>query len=248
MKTGAPRPPRMWGWIAFLGGSAAILLWMSRDQPFPEVGARWGWLMLCVAGVLAMGMSSPRATHPGLPALLSTGIGGLATVLGVRHMAVRKDDVLTAPFASLWLAAGVVSMLSEGWMGYGRLEQIAGFVLATFVVLLAVFLLWKGLIIGVQGITWSQAALRQLERGLLEGDRGSVAMFEKSWAVEESWLDAMSHAALVRIHAHRGDAEAEAAHAERLERLGGMDAVDEAWVLRVDACLRALRPVKDEPE
>ena len=79
-------------------------------------------------------------------------------------------------------------------------------------ILLEVFLFWKGLIIGIQGISWSQAALRQLDRGLIDGERGAIAMFEKSWSVDDSWLDAMSHVALVRIHESQGNQTEAARH------------------------------------
>ena len=102
------------------------------------------------------------------------------------------------------------------------------------------FLFWKGLIIGVQGISWSQAALRQLDRGLIEGERGAISMFEKSWNVDESWLDAMSHAALVRIHNSQGNSRAASKHAELLERLGGEDSVEAEWLAKIDSCIKRL--------
>ena len=236
----------MWEWVAFLGGSAAVLLWMSRAQPFPEIGARWAWWMLAFAGLLAISVTSPREMNPSLPPMLAVGFGGLGTVVGVHHASVRRTDDIVAPFASLWLAVGTISLLGSSWAEFNRSEQLFGFGLATLVVLLTVFLLWKGLIIGVQGITWSQAALRQLERGLIDGERGAIAMFEKSWNVDESWLDAMSHAALVRIHERRGEVKAAAKHADLLSRLGGEEAVDPAWISRVDSCLRGLRaPIRE---
>jgi hypothetical protein len=238
----------MWTWVAFLGGSAVLLLWMSRAQPFPEIGTRWGWSMLFFAGILAITTQSPRDPNPDLPALLATSLGGLGVVVGIRHASVFKRDVLVAPFAGMWLAAGTVSLLAGAWPEFGQSEQIFGFGLATLVVMLEVFLFWKGLIIGVQGITWSQAALRQLERGLIMGERGAISMFDKSWSVEESWLDAMSHAALLRLHELNGDVKAAAHHAERLERLGGEEAVDSAWIRRVEACLRRLHHPNAESE
>ena len=229
----------MLGWIAFLGGTSAMLLWMSRAQPFPEIGSRWAWLMLGLTGILAIAMNSPRSMNPNLPAIVAGGIGGLGVVVGAMHDR-RKQDVILAPFAGFWFVAATVSALAEGWTAYNQTEQWVGFILATIVILLEVFLFWKGLIIGVQGISWSQAALRQLDRGLIEGERGAVSMFEKSWNVDESWLDAMSHAALVRIHNSQGNSRAASKHAELLERLGGEDSVEAEWLAKIDSCIKRL--------
>ena len=229
----------MLGWIAFLGGTSAMLLWMSRAQPFPEIGGRWAWLMLGLTGILAIAMNSPRAMNPNLPAIVAGGIGGLGVVVGAMYDR-RKQDVILAPFAGFWFVGATVSALAEGWTAYNQTEQWVGFILATIVILLEVFLFWKGLIIGVQGISWSQAALRQLDRGLIEGERGAISMFEKSWNVDESWLDAMSHAALVRIHNSQGNSRAASKHAELLERLGGEDSVEAEWLAKIDSCIKRL--------
>ena len=229
----------MLGWIAFLGGTSAMLLWMSRAQPFPEIGSRWAWLMLGLTGILVIAMNSPRSMNPNLPVIVAGGIGGLGVVVGAMYDR-RKQDVILAPFAGFWFVAATVSALAEGWASYNQTEQWVGFILATIVILLEIFLFWKGLIIGVQGISWSQAALRQLDRGLIEGERGAISMFEKSWNVDESWLDAMSHAALVRIHNSQGNSRAASKHAELLERLGGEDSVEAEWLAKIDSCIKRL--------
>ena len=229
----------MLGWIAFLRGTSAMLLWMSRAQPFPEIGSRWAWLMLGLTGILAIAMNSPRAMNPNLPVIVAGGIGGFGLVVGAMHDR-RKQDVILAPFAGFWFVAATVSSLAGGWTSYNQTEQWVGFILAPIVILLEVFLFWKGLIIGVQGISWSQAALRQLDRGLIDGERGAISMFEKSWNVDESWLDAMSHAALVRIHNSQGNSRAASKHAELLERLGGEDSVEAEWLAKIDSCIKRL--------
>ena len=229
----------MLGWIAFLGGTSAVLLWMSRAQPFPEIGSRWAWLMLGLTGILAIAMNSPRTMNPILPAIIAGAIGGLGVVVGAMHDR-RKQDVLLAPFAGMWFVAATVSALADGWSSYNQTEQWVGFILATIVILLEVFLFWKGLVIGVQGISWSQAALRQLDRGLIDGERGAISMFEKSWNVDESWLDAMSHVALVRIHNFQNNSAAASKHAELLERLGGEESVEGEWIAKIDSCLKRL--------
>ena len=104
----------MLGWIAFLGGTSAMLLWMSRAQPFPEIGSRWAWLMLGITGILAIAMNSPRAMNPNLPVIVAGGIGGLGVIVGAMHDR-RKQDVILAPFAGFWFMAATVSALTEGW-------------------------------------------------------------------------------------------------------------------------------------
>ncbi|MEC7703712.1 MAG: hypothetical protein VX906_00530 [Candidatus Thermoplasmatota archaeon] len=237
----------MWGWVVFLGGTSVILLWMSRAQPFPEISGRWALMMMGIAGLLAISMSSPRATEPYLPALLSGLFGGSGIIIGSVHDR-RNRDVILSPFAGMWFVASCVYVLTEDWAEYNNVEQIVGFVLATVVVMLEIFLFWKGLIIGVQGRSWSQAALRQLDRGLIDGERGAVSMFEKSWSVDESWLDAMSHAALAKIHAFKGDLVSAKKHTELLERLGGEDSVEQAWLDQIDSCLNRLKSSNDECE
>jgi MFS family permease len=237
----------MWTWIAFLGGSSALLLWMSYAQPFPEISGRWAWVMLSLAGLLAMAMSSPRVTNPDLPVIISGIMGGVGVMLGAWYDR-RNRDVILAPFAGMWFVAAAISALADGWSSYNTTEQWVGFILATTVIGLEVFLFWKGLIIGIPGVSWSQAALRQLDRGLIDGDRGAISMFEKSWSVDDSWLDAMSHAALVRIHDFKGNPSASAKHSEMLERLGGIEIVDDSWLTKIDSCLKRLSQSVTESE
>jgi len=230
----------MWTWIAFLGVTSILLLWMSRAQPFPEIGGRWACTMLGLTGILTIAMYSPREmNNPNLPPLVAGAIGGLGVMIGAMHDR-RKRDVILSPFAGMWFTAATVSILSEGWSSYSNSEQWVGFILATIVILLEIFLFWKGLVIGIQGISWSQAALRQLDRGLIDGDRGAISMFEKSWSVDDSWLDAMSHAALIRIHEYKGNITAVAKHSKLLEQHGGEEIVDSAWIEKIDSCIKRL--------
>ena len=230
----------MWTWIAFLGVTSILLLWMSRAQPFPEIGGRWAWTMLGLTGILTIAMYSPREmNNPNLPPLVAGAIGGLGVMIGAMHDR-RKRDVILSPFAGMWFTAATVSILSEGWSSYSNSEQWVGFILATIVILLEIFLFWKGLVIGIQGISWSQAALRQLDRGLIDGDRGAISMFEKSWSVDDSWLDAMSHAALIRIHEYKGNITAVVKHSKLLEQHGGEEIVDSAWIEKIDSCIKRL--------
>ena len=87
---------------------------------------------------------------------------------------------------------------------------------------------------GVQGITWSKSGLRQVSRGLLQGPRGAISHFERSWDMDDQWLNAMSHAALALIHKHLGDELAEKEHIEELQAIGGWDAVDKNWIQTIE--------------
>ena len=203
--------------------------------------------MLTFAGVRAMSTNSPRLTTEETPIVIAGGMGALGVVLGAIHDR-RNQDVVLAPFAGMWFVAATIAILTQGWDGYSTTEQWFGFFVATTVILLELFLFWKGLVIGVQGRSWSQAALRQLDRGLIDGERGAISMFEKSWSVDESWLDAMSHSALIRIHEFKGNTEAAEKHRHLLERLGGEDGIEDAWLEKIDACLSRLSRSQSEEE
>jgi len=194
-----------------------------------------------------MSTNSPRLTTEETPIVIAGGMGALGVVLGAIHDR-RNQDVVLAPFAGMWFVAATIAILTQGWDGYSTTEQWFGFFVATTVILLELFLFWKGLVIGVQGRSWSQAALRQLDRGLIDGERGAISMFEKSWSVDESWLDAMSHSALIRIHEFKGNTEAAEKHRHLLERLGGEDGIEDAWLEKIDACLSRLSRSQSEEE
>lgn len=85
----------MWEWIVFLGGTATILLWMSHAQPFPEISARWAWLMICVASLLAIATQGTRQTSPDVAPILSASIGGVAVVMAFdRHLYTNATFLL----------------------------------------------------------------------------------------------------------------------------------------------------------
>ena len=155
-------------------------------------------------------------------------------------MTVTHRDVVVAPFGGILLCIGSISLLSDRWGDYDQAEQLISFALASVLVTLEIYLAFRGLVIGVQGISWSKSGLRQVRRGLLEGPRGAVSHFEKSWHSEDQWLTAMSHAALVLIHRHMGDSENEELHDLELEKLGGWDSVDESWTGAIREGLSAL--------
>jgi hypothetical protein len=131
--------------------------------------------------------------------------------------------------------------MGERWPMMSQTEQIGSFILASVIVLLEIYLAFRGLVVGVQGITWSKSGLRQVNRGLLRGPRGAISHFERSWDMDDPWLNAMSHAALALIHRHLGDSASEKDHLAELESGGGWDSVDETWVKAIEAGLSHMK-------
>jgi hypothetical protein len=62
--------------------------------------------------------------------------------------------------------------------------------------------------------------------------------------MEDPWINAMSHAALVLIHRHVSDVEAEQEHAVELEKAGGWGSVDETWIEAIEDALSQIQTVK----
>ena len=190
----------VWFWIFAFSIVGLACLWYSRHQPFPEISGRFSALLLTISILLWLSSTAPRSTSEEVPAIVAAVIGGLGVVFGVRHMTTTHKDVVVAPFGGVLLCVGSISLLSERWSDYDQTEQLISFALASVLVTLEIYLSFRGLVIGVQGISWSKSGLRQVRRGLL-----------------------------VLIHRHRGDTESEEYHDLELEKLGGWDSVDESW-------------------
>jgi hypothetical protein len=105
------------------------------------------------------------------------------------------------------------------------------------------YLAFRGLVIGVPGIAWSKSGLRQIHRGLILGPNGAITHFERSWDVEDQWINSMSHSALVLIHRHLGNQDDEVKNLTELEKLGGWESVDSSWTQAVEEGLLASVPV-----
>jgi len=238
------------GWIVLFAIIGGVLVWYSKHQPFPEISGLHGRVWLLIAGLLFIGEQAPTQTTDlsEVGALVACGLGGVGVLAGVRHMSVTQRDVVVAPLSGILLCFGGIAMLSSGWQQFAEVEQLGAFILATLLVLGEIYLFFRGMIVGTTGRMWSAAGVRQLERGLLHGPPGAIACFERSWDADNEYLDAMSHAALVRIHAHLGNSELERAHRNRLAQLGGDEAVDSTWLKAIEKRLGALTPVSDESE
>lgn len=218
----------------------AVLLWMSYRQPFPEVSRRFGILLIGIAVVLLVGQEAPNPPSLGFTLLLMTGLGGIATVIGVRHMSVTRKDVIIAPFAGVLLSVGTTGLLWIEWPNFtSMVEQIGAFILICLLTLLEIYLVFRGLLIGKLSRTWSQAGLRQMQRGLLLGEKGAISCFEKAWDVEDEHLNPMAYSALSRIHTHLGNDEDAVQWTERLAEHGGESTVAKEWLEVVDSALAA---------
>ena len=59
-------------------------------------------------------------------------------------------------------------------------------------------------------------------------------IFEKSWDMEDQWINSMSYAALVLIHRSLGNSKEEEESLAELESLGGWGAVDDSWIEAIE--------------
>ena len=221
----------VWSWILLFSILGVTVFWYSRKQPFPEISGFFAAILLFVASILWLATSAPRGDGNELaPAYISTFIGGCAVIYGVIKMSVTDDDVIVAPFGGILFCIGAIVLLSERWIEASQAEQIGSFVLASILVILEIYLVFRGLIIGVQGISWSKSGLRQISRGLIHGKNGAISHFEKSWDMDKQWINAMSHSALALIYEKENNEESRIEHTTELEKIGGWGAVDKSWI------------------
>ncbi|MEC7708997.1 MAG: hypothetical protein VYA39_04675 [Candidatus Thermoplasmatota archaeon] len=230
-------------WIVLLFSLGGYCYYLSRLQPFPEKGNRFAIVLFSAALVLWISSTSPQEVGEDLPAAISVFLGGVFVVSGIRDMGVMKTDVIVAPLAGILFCVGGISLLSSRWDLATQIEQIGSFILASTMVTVELYLAFRGLVIGVPGIAWSKSGLRQIHRGLILGPNGAIAHFERSWDVEEQWINSMSHAALVLIHRHLGNLDDESKNLAELEELGGWESVDSSWTQAVEDGLLASVPI-----
>jgi len=224
-------------WIVLFASLGLTVFYYSRHQPFPEISSRFALVLLVTGAILWLSTTAPRETGESVPAVVATVIGGAAVVIGVVQMSILRNDVIVAPFGGVLLCMGAISLMVDRWSGMEQTEQIGSFAVASLLVMLEIYLAFRGLVVGVQGISWSKSGLRQVRRGLIHGPKGAISHFERSWDIEDPWINAMSHAALALIHRHSGDAEAEREHVVELERAGGWESVDQSWIEAINEAL-----------
>ena len=230
-------------WIVLLCGLGAYCYYLSRLQPFPEKGNRLAMVLFSGALILWISSTSPEEAGDDLPAAISVFLGGVFVVSGIRDMSIMKTDVIVAPLAGILFCVGGISLLSSRWEVATQTEQIGSFFLASTMVTVELYLAFRGLVIGVPGIAWSKSGLRQIHRGLILGPNGAISHFERSWDVEDQWINSMSYAALVLIHRHLGNLEDEEKSLAELEKSGGWGSVDSSWTQAVEEGLLASVPI-----
>ena len=216
-------------WILFYFLIGGVILYYSRYQPFPEIGGRFAFLIIFFGIIFTIASTAPRETLEELPALITVIIGSFGIIIGVRHMVITKQDVILAPFGGLLLCIGAIDLLTVDWVNSSMNEQIMSFIIASIIVMLEIYLAFRGLVVGVPGISWSKSGLRQIKRGLIYGKNGAIEHFKKSWDMNDPWLNTMSHAALFLIYEKIGDEEKGSEHLLELEKDGGWSALDESW-------------------
>ena len=225
-------------WVALFVILGLAVQYYSRHQPFPEISGRFAWLLLSLAALLWLSSTAPRGVGEGVPPVLATAVGGLGVIYGVVQMSLTDRDVIVAPFSGLLLCIGTIDLMVGRWDGMAQPEQIGSFIVASILVALEIYLAFRGLVVGIKGVSWSKSGLRQIHRCLIHGPRGAISHFERSWDMEDPWINAMSHAALVLIHRHMGDSESEREHLAELERAGGWDSIDNSWTEAIEDALR----------
>ena len=234
--------------IALFASLGLTVFYYSRHQPFPEISGRFALMLLITGAILWLSTTAPRETGESVPAVVATVIGGAAVVIGVVQMSILRNDVIVAPFGGVLLCMGATSLMVDRWPGMEQTEQIGSFAVASLLVMLEIYLAFRGLVVGVQGISWSKSGLRQVRRGLIHGPKGAISHFERSWDMEDPWINAMSHAALALIHRHSGDVEGEREHVVELEKAGGWESVDQSWIQAIKEALGQIRsgPNRDD--
>ncbi|DAC12209.1 MAG TPA: hypothetical protein D7H76_05365 [Candidatus Poseidoniales archaeon] len=234
----------MMGWIFLFLGIGGSCFWLSWHQPFPEISRRYAYLVLMAGSVLIISEQAPRETSETVPMYFALGLGVLGTLKGSWDMTRTMRDVIVAPFAGGMLCAGSAALLVGWWDEGGTYEHISSFILVSALILMEIYLVFRGLIIGVPGLSWSKAGLRQIQRGLLDGPSGAISCFERSWDADEEWLGAMSHAALIRIYIHLEQEESANNSEKYLEEFGGWEVVDSAWIEAIDSALNSISESK----
>ena len=226
-------------WAIFFALVGAYGYYLSRLQPFPEIGGRFASAVLLMALILWISSTSPRDGSEHFPAALAVFVGGTSVAFGARRMGVTKTDVIVAPLGGVLFCVGGIALLSARWGHADQAEQIGSFFLASTMVMVEIYLAFRGLVIGVPGISWSKSGLRQIRRGLVLGPNGAIAHFERSWDMEDPWINSMSHAALVLIHRSLGNSEKESMHILELEKSGGWDSIDSSWTKAIEDALES---------
>lgn len=226
-------------WLVYilLAVISVSMLLGSKNQPFPEISGRFGWVLTSLTALLFVGEQAPRPVSLDVLLILTLAAGSYGVLAGVHHMVRTRHDVLVAPLTGFLLCTGAGGLMVQTWPSLNTLEQWAGFLLLVLLAGGQTWLVFRGLLIGRLPLSWSQAGMVALERGRLHGTHGAVSCFEKGWDADEEHLNPMAYVALQRIHAFLGDQEQATSWQEAFEDAGGEAAVAPEWIEAVEGAL-----------
>ncbi|MDP6865951.1 MAG: hypothetical protein QGG62_03340 [Candidatus Poseidoniaceae archaeon] len=226
-----------WALIAFEFLIGIVLIYNSKNQPFPRPSSRFGWLVILITILVLIGQAAPKPMTVFAHFVMLSGIGGFGLVAGVYQLAQTQRDVLVAPYAGMMFCVGVVGLMVLTWDDLSKVEQWAGFL--TIVVLGGgeTWLIFRGLLIGKLPRAWSQAGMIALMQGRLTGRNGAIECFEKGWDVNEEHLNPMAYVALHRIHLFLGQDEEAQTWKDHLDREGGESAVAHEYIQAIHDAL-----------
>ena len=217
----------------------------SRHQPFPEISGRFGWVLISLTGMLALGETAPRPMSLTLLLVVVLGLGSYGVLVGVHHMVRTRRDVFIAPMSGFVFCTGAGGLMVLTWPDLNTLEQWAGFLMLVGLGGGQTWMVFRGLLIGRLPLAWSQAGMVALQRRQLHGPHGAIACFERGWDADEEHLNPMAYVALHRIHVFLEDEEAAERWLEAFEDAGGTDSVAPEWISAIHDGLVAMGASSD---
>ena len=212
----------------------------SKNQPFPEISRRFGWVLTTLTALVFIGEQAPRPVSLDVLLMLTLAAGSYGVLAGVHHMVRTRHDVLVAPLAGFLLCTGAGGLMVQTWPSLNTLEQWSGFLMLVLLAGGQTWLVFRGLLIGRLPLSWSQAGMVALERGRLHGTHGAISCFEKGWDADEEHLNPMAYVALQRIHTFLGNQTEATTWLEAFEDAGGEPAVAPEWIAAIDAALNRI--------
>ena len=101
--------------LLVLAAVSISLIAGSRHQPFPEISGRFGWVLLSLTGLLALGETAPRPMSLTLLLVVALGLGSYGILVGVHHMVRTRRDVFIAPMAGFVFCTGAGGLMVLSW-------------------------------------------------------------------------------------------------------------------------------------
>jgi hypothetical protein len=228
-----------WILVAFETLIGLVLILGSKSQPFPLPSRRFGWLVLTIGLLLALGQFAPRPVSVLGHLAVLTAIGSFGLLVGIHHLIRTRREVLIAPFSGFMFCVGVGGLMVTTWADLNTFEQWSGFMALVVLGGGQTWLVFRGLLIGRLPLAWSQAGMVALQRGFIDGPSGAIACFEKGWDAEEEHLNPMAYVALHRLNLFIGNAEKATEWLDALNDVGGENGVAPEWIEAIhDAILR----------